>query len=240
MKLLIGIATFKRIDKLKRLLKSLKNQTYQNFRIEVVCDNNDFETSKFLVDSDIKNYVQNYHKFVIGAWNKIVQQNINNTWDGWIGLCDDVELHPNALQIIVNQHKDHFYDTDGVLGFKQECPEHPEYSFKWFGQTLMGRKFIERYAEANYQICCPDYFHFCQDAEMYDYAHSLYKFFSCEGAVLNHYHPGFIKDEVDETHNIIRSGNVSPKNKDFKMQIEREKLGYLWGKDFNLIGKDKL
>lgn len=36
MKLLIGIATYKRLNKLTRLLHSLQDQTYQNFLI-ILC-----------------------------------------------------------------------------------------------------------------------------------------------------------------------------------------------------------
>ena len=238
MKLLIGIATYQRTKKLQRLLLSLHNSTYKNFDIEIVADNNDLNTSNEIkyLNADMVVKVQPEHKYVIGAWNRIVQENIHKKWDGFIGLCDDVELKPDALQNIVNMHGRTFPDTDGVLGFKQECPGHPEYSFKWFGQTLMGRKFVERYKDANYQICCPDYRHFCQDSEMGEYAHSLNKFFACEEAVLQHYHPCFVKEEIDNTHNLIRLGKYSPKNHDYKMQKIRKNSGFLWGKNFQLVG----
>lgn len=247
MKLLIGIATYKRIEKLKRLLASLEKQTYDNFIIHIVCDNNDIDTFKYITSlteyklGHIGCSINKEHKFVSGAWNYVVQNYINTyiNFDGFIGLCDDVELKPDALQNIVNTHQVCFPDTDGVCGFKQECPGHQEYTFKWFGQTLMGRKFIERYKEANYQICCPDYYHFIQDQEMYEFAKSLGSFGICSSAILNHYHPGYIKEETDETHNIIRNGNISPKKHDFEMQKKRKEKGYLWGRDFNLIGDNK-
>lgn len=244
MKLLIGIATYRRIEKLKRLLRSLENQTYKNIHnIHIVCDNNDYETAETMQkckEFDVMKYsysVNDSHKFVIGAWNDTIQNYIlNKEWDGYIGLCDDVELHPNALEKIVDCHKKCFPDTDGVCGFKQECPEHKEYTFKWYGQTLIGRKFLERYKDVNYQVCCPDFSHFCQDNELWRYSSLLKRFINCNTAILNHYHPCFAKEELDETHNIIRSGKDSPKNRDYLMQFERQRAGYLWGKDFNLIG----
>lgn len=239
MKLLIGIATYQRTKKLQRLLRSLYWTSYKDYRIEIVADNKDYNTRNEIqyLNADMVVKVQDSHKFVIGAWNRVVQENIDkDDWDGFIGLCDDVELKIDTLQKAVDQFKEHFPDGDGVVGFKQECPGHPEYTFKWFGQTLMGRKFIERYKDVNYQICCPDYKHFYQDEEMYEYASSLNKFKICGNAVLLHYHPGFVSEEVDETHNIIRSGSVSPKNYDIALNKKRKEAGLLWGKDFKLLG----
>lgn len=239
MRLLIGIATYKRMEKLKRLIRSLDNQTYKEFQVVVVADNNDLKTANDLNDmpGNIHCVVQPNHQFVIGAWNRTIREIFTlASYEYFMGLCDDVELNPTAIEEALRCHQQFFPDTDGVIGFKQLCPGHPEYTFKWFGQTLMGRKFIERYKNVEYKICCPDYYHFCQDEEMYNYAQSLNKFANCEEAILKHYHPGFIKEEIDETHNIIRSGSESPKRFDFCQQKKRIEAQYLWGRDFNLIG----
>ena len=238
MKLLIGIATYKRIEKLKRLLKSLKNQTYDNFIIHVVCDNNDIETENYI--KSLEDYklghiactVNNKHKYVIGAWNQTVQNYINTyvDFDGFIGLCDDVELPPNTLEMMVKWYRAFFKDYDGVAGFNQECPGHKNYTFAWYGQTLIGRKFIERYKKVNYQICCPFYKHFYQDEELYFYASSMDKFYCCKQATLFHYHPCFISEEIDETHKIIRSGKNSPKQYDIALYNKRRKEGKIWGR----------
>lgn len=240
MKLLIGIATYKRLNKLTRLLHSLQDQTYQNFQIYIICDNKDYETAHYLETWGISNAVQDSHKFVIGAWNKCIQDKfINGNYDGFIGLVDDVQLRPNALEEIVKCHKENFPDTDGVCGFNQICYGYFEYTFKWYGQTLMGRKFIERYHNVNYQICCPDYKHFYQDEEMWIHALTLNKFQTCPKAVLNHDHPSFTGN-IDETHNIIRKGNLSPKEHDIKVYAVRKLKKYCWGLDFNLIGKGNI
>jgi glycosyltransferase involved in cell wall biosynthesis len=239
MKLLIGIATYRRIEKLKRCLDSIFSSTYTNYQVVVVSDNNDFETAEFLKNSDYPNLkvdVQPSRQFVIGAWNKVVKENVYHDFDGFIGLCDDVELLPSTLEMAFLSHATLFSDTDGVVGFNQKCPGRDDYTFKWYGQTLIGRKFIERYSKANYQICCPDYKHFYQDEEMFYYAHSLGKFAPCKEALLYHYHPSFLPNEKDETHDIVRLGICSPKKYDFDVYTQRRKLGYLWGSDFNLIG----
>lgn len=243
MDLLIGIPTYRRIPKLTRCLNSIYRQDPAiNRKIVVIADNNDRETVEYIQNLKLSNtnvIVQPKHMFVIGAWNRVISENINKNWDGFIGLCDDIELYDDALKNIVECHKNNFPDTDGVVGFKQVCENRYDYSFKWFGQTLIGRKFIERYRFVNYAICCQDYFHFCQDEELFIFANSLNKFKDCENAIMNHYHPAFIPSEIDETHNIIRSGPLSPKEKDFKMFKKRQKLGYCWGNDFNLVGREK-
>lgn len=244
MKLLLAIATYKRPEKLKRLMLSLKKQSYKDYEVVIVFDNNDFQSCRLVqgdAKPDWKILFQKGHKYVIGAWNRAVQEMfIKRNYDGFMGLCDDVEMvDTDFLQKAVDFHKDRYADGDGVIGFKQECPGHPQYTFKWYGQTLMGRKFIERYASVNYQICCPDYLHFFQDEEMYEYASSMDKFYRCQQAVLYHYHPSFIKKEMDETHDIIRKGFDNPKNKDFNMRGRRSGKNYLWGKDFKLIGNTK-
>lgn len=240
MRLLIGIATYKRIEKLKRLLHSLKNQTYQDFIIHIVCDNKDQETANYLLGlyehraGHISLSINDSHKFVVGAWNYVVRNYINTfvDFDGFIGLVDDVELRPNALEEIVKCHKDNFPDTDGVVGFNQKCYGHSSYTFKWFGQTLIGKKFIERYENVDYLYYAPMYKHFYADEELWHYASSLKKFVNCEHAILDHDHPSFT-GTVDETHNIIRKGEFSPKEHDMKLWKERQEKGYIWGLNWN-------
>jgi glycosyltransferase involved in cell wall biosynthesis len=235
MKILIAIATYRRIEKLQRCLDSIAraNRTFVQCDVVVVADNNDFETAAYLNRSNhctLLNYVQTEHKFVIGAWNWAVNAHvIPGGYDGFIGLCDDVEVTPHAIEAAVIAMKQNYPNTDGVIGFRQECPGHPEYTFKWFGQTLMGRAFIERYKDVDYQICCPFYKHFYQDEEMYKFAHSMGRFHNEVDALLYHYHPSFVRNEIDDTHNIIRSGPTSPKNHDIALYKRRLIEGKIWG-----------
>lgn len=246
MKLLLAIATYKRPEKLLRCLNSIMHSTYKNYDVLIIADNNDFETETLI--KEISDYpfggnklsvvVQPKQSFVIGAWNKAIQEHfINGNYDAFLGLCDDVELKSNCLEQAVRNHQKWFKDGDGVIGLNQECHNHPEYTFKWFGQTLMGRKFIDRYIQAKYQICCPDYFHFMQDEEMFTFANSIGKFMCAKEAILYHDHPSFTGN-TDETHHLIRNGKNSPKKHDFEMQKKRQLKGYCWGKDFNLIGEE--
>ena len=239
MKLLIGVATYKRTAKLKRCLDSIFNSSHKDVVVDVVADYQDGPTFDYVSKEylhKVQNiWVQQKQEFVIGAWNKVVYRNIQTPWDGFIGLCDDIELAPDALAKAAACHQAAFPDGDGVVGFAQDCPGRPDYTFKWFGQTLMGRKFVERYRQGNYKICCPDYGHFCQDEEMHTFATSLNKFVNCPEALIHHYHPSFLPEEKDETHDIVRSGPTSPHNPDFALQGERRIRGFLWGQNFNLL-----
>ena len=249
MKILIGIATYQRTGKLQRCLDSIKASNYWNYEIVVVADNSDQATDQYL--SANKNLfwdvvVQDRQGFVIGGWNRIVKDYFNDMikewesettfveepFDAFLGLVDDVELSEDTLEKAVQAHRFHFPDGDGVVGLHQTCPGHPEYTFKWYGQTLMGRKFIERYREVDYQICCPYYKWSHQDEEMFQYANSLGKFKECPEASLRHYHPSFIAGERDSTHDIVRFGSDSPKLHDLQVFADRQKRGLIWGKDW--------
>ncbi len=234
-KVAIVIPTYQRIKKLKKCLYSLSNQTYQNFDIHIYCDNNDKETFNYFADSPLNTWTQygaikqitvnDKQEFVIGSWNKFFTQ-YHNQYDAVAWIVDDVELHPTYIEELVKSMQTNFPDLDGVVGAKQECPGRPDYTFKWYGQCLIGRKFIERYKEVDYAVCCPYYKHFYQDEEMWMFANSLGKFVNCETAILNHYHPAFVPEEMDATHPIVR-GQVK-KNDDAVYRMRREK-NLVWG-----------
>lgn len=237
MNVAIVIPTYKRIKKLTRCINSIYKSTHSNWKITVVCDNNDLESAKFISDLEdpkIEAIVQPEHRFVIGAWNRFAYDYRNDfSWDAMMWCCDDVEFYQHALQQAVTCHEKNFPDNDGVVGFKQVCHGHNDYQFKWFGQSLLGRAWIERYADADYQICCPDYKHFYQDEEMWKYANSLGKFVNCPTAILQHYHPDKCKEEMDESHAIPRQY----KSQDQATYNVRTNLGLVWGQTWEKIRK---
>lgn len=243
MKILIGIATFERPQKLLRVLCSLLQQTHVDFDVYIAFDNNDKSgcepVDQWIIENNphfqINYTIMDKQGFVIRCWNMICHDHMmpQLEYDGFMGLVDDVELTPSALVNAVATLSKYYPDTDGVIGLKQECPGHPNYTFKWFGQTLMGRKWIDRYKSVDHQICCPQYRHFFQDEEMYEYASSLDKFIKCENALLYHYHPAFAKNECDATHFIVRSNGKF--NLDVEINRLRKLKGYVWGRNFNVI-----
>jgi glycosyltransferase involved in cell wall biosynthesis len=234
MKILIGIATFQRPEKLQRLLESLKNQTHQDFEVCVAFDNND-TNQKGLRNWDraISTIRLDYQGYVVGCWNRIhaLRGSAESKSDAHLMLCDDVELFPDCLEIACRDLANVFPDTDGVIGLTQECPGRGDYSYKPFGQTLMGGKFLERYSRVGYKLCCPYFHHFFQDEEMYIYAASLRKFYHSPEAKLYHYHPAFKPAEMDSTHKLARIPTVFQHDVDtFK---RRQSSGRLWGKNWD-------
>jgi glycosyltransferase involved in cell wall biosynthesis len=232
MKVLIGIATYKRPEKLKRLLASIESQSYPDYKVVIMFDNNDTESmhevAKYYGHMDIEWCVRKTSGYVIGCWNDIHKI---KGYDAHLMLCDDVELHKNSLETAVHALKRAGSDT--VIGFSQECPGTPNYTFKPYGQTLMGKEFIESFKDVDYQVCCPDYFHWFQDQEMYEHMNSIGKFVYCEEAVLNHYHPCFVKSEMDSTHDIVRGNSISAIDRSTFEQ--RKSKGLRWGNSFKLL-----
>ena len=241
MKIAVVIPTYKRIKKLERCLKSLESQTYKDFWINVYADNNDSKTFNYINDSwtnkktlDVIPTEMAKQSFVIGCWNDFFYSSIKmpgvkgfRSYDAVAWIVDDVELYPNYLEELVKAMQTNFPDLDGVVGAKQVCPDRNDYTFKYYGQVLLGKKFIERYKEVDYKVCCPAYKHFFQDEEMWIYANSLGKFVNCETAILNHYHPAFVPEELDETHNLIRD---EVKKTDQIVHEIRTKKNLIWGK----------
>lgn len=239
LKVAVVIPTYKRAKKLERCLNSLVNQTYRNFTVFVYCDNKDSSTTEYFkrkkFNFKITWAINSKHEYVIGAWNKFFSR-YHEKYDAVLWCVDDVELYPNCIEEAVYIMSEAFPDTDGVIGLMQECPGHPEYTFKWYGQCLLGKKFIQRYKEVDYKVCCPDYKHFYQDEEMYMYANSVDRFFRHPLAKMKHYHPGFVQEEMDETHPIVR-GDV--KRQDDEIYRLRREKGLVWGQSFKLIGEKK-
>lgn len=243
MKIAVAIPTFQRPKKLKRLLDSLETQTYKDFHVIIFYDNNDHETCSYIktlhYNFYISHVINDKQEFVIGSWNKVFKEIVNKhdfvgnfVFDCVQWLVDDVELTPNFLEQAVACLKAYYPDTDGVIGTAQLCPGREDYTFKWYGQPLIGRKFIERYKDVDYKVCCPQYSHFFQDEEMWLYAKSLNKFENCEEAVLYHYHPAFKPEEMDSTHPIVRGKLM---RQDRAIFDERQKRGLIWGKSWELI-----
>lgn len=239
MNLAIVIPTYKRIKKLERCLNAIEKSLgraderdlLNKMAVYVYCDNNDLETYEWLIKSNyncnVTPYLNENRLLAPGCWNKFFSDFNTIEWDACQWLVDDVEVEEGFFIAVIETMQEHFPDYDGVIGTKQICPGREDYTFKWYGQPLIGRKFAERYP--NRQVCCPSYKHFFQDEEMYLYASSLDKFEHAKNAVMKHYHPNFVPSEYDDTHFIVR-GNI--KNYDYSMFEKRQKLNLIWGKSF--------
>jgi glycosyltransferase involved in cell wall biosynthesis len=241
MKVAIVIPTYKRVAKLERCLNSIRKQTYKEHITFIYADNEDFETSKAIkVDyPECKVNVNLTHKYVSGSWNTYFLDTFKNHVlpipDIMAWIVDDVVLQEDCLANAVACMIKNFPDTDGIVGLKQTCPGRPDYTFKWFGQMLIGRKFIERYKPVNYKLYCLDYKHFHGTEEIFQYADSLGKFVNCPEASLEHYHPAFNSEWRDKTHDIVRSEIIT---KDKATWQERQQRQLVWGKTWELINEN--
>ena len=101
-----------------------------------------------------------------------------------------------------------------------------------YGQVLIGKQFVNRYKKVNYQVCCPAYIHFYQDQELWCYAKSVNKFVFCKDATLIHYYPCKFKNEMDETHKIVRQPKI--KQKDIETYKKRQSLNLIWGESWEI------
>jgi hypothetical protein len=232
MKIAIGIAFHNRINKLERLLKSINNRN--NVYIFILCDNEiDYDNVTHLIKNCPATILLNKEaQYVVKKWNWFYRNTINLDYIGFLNLVDDVELKEDTIEQAINYFLTNYPDTDGIIGFNQECPNHPEYTFQPTGQTLIGSKFLKRYKEVDYQVCCPAYQQWYQDNETFQYAVKLGKFKFCKKATLLHYHPAFIKEEMDNTHFLIR---IKILNEDRKIYMDRQSEGLIWGDSWKLI-----
>ena len=234
MKILIGIATYERPKKLIRLIESIKKNNFTDYRIVVNFDNNDnnFHEIQKKYPETVCSYMHT-HFYVGGNWNDIIMWNMRNniirdTFDAVLPLVDDVELFPETLDKLVDDMKLLYPDTDGVIGITQVGKQK---GFVPAGQCLIGKKFIERFKDVNYQVYCPEYTHWNIDQELYEYALSLGKF-TLSGAKLTHYHPAFYSEEMDDVHAATR-GIIMRIDKETRQK--RQERNLIWGKTFERV-----
>ena len=232
MKIAIVIPTYDRYKKLSRCINSILQNTYQDFVIYPMCDNNDIDTYKKVNEA---NFPQTYPVFcnkqlyAPGCWNSFSANfYICFNWDAMLWLCDDTELRVDTLEKAVDCFIKNYPDTDGMMGIAQWYPK--ETSYCKSGQSILGRKFLARFPKQ--QSCCPDYLFAHQDAELMEFALSINKFAFCDSTDIIHYHPSFYPDEMDSTHALSRGDIV--RNDKITRKIRQEK-GLVWGKTWQLV-----
>jgi glycosyltransferase involved in cell wall biosynthesis len=235
MTLAIVIPTYNRIEKLNNCIRSILNQDFKNYKIYVYCDDNDLSTFRHIQDhykDTVFSVLNSKPLFVAGSWNRFTSENFESgDWDAMARIVDDVVLYSDCLSKTMSLFEKSYTDTDGVTGIAQVCPGNPNYTYKPFGQCVIGRKFIERFKTVNYKVCCPAYNHWFHSEEMYNYACSVGKFNFCKDAVLEHHHPAFIKNLHDQTHDKCR-GPVRKNDEDTWKR--RQSTNLMWGLNFTL------
>lgn len=222
----IVIPTYKRKDKLIRLLKSIPDK--KEYKVFVYFDNQDIETyyeiDKLLPDIYYK-YVCPYKFQAFGIWNHHLQNNFYS--DIFVYICDDAELFPDTLENVEKHFVEKFPDTDGIVTFKQANIQGTDSAM-----GCVGYKFAQRYPR--WQVFNPNYISFFADTDLGDYAKKLGRFYYGEDCLINHYHPGAYKEEVDETHKIIRGQD---KVIDAKINRIRKEKGLLYPINLEMIDR---
>lgn len=151
------------------------------------------------------------------------------TADVMVCINDDIVFFDDSIEKIISIYEQQFPAADGVLGLNQvNIKDACDYSF-----IAIGIKFAERFPSR--QVFCPDYERFFADQEIGCFARSIEKFVYSQEAKILHNHASFYPECVDETHYLVRTYWAG----DHRTFQRRQSLGYLWGRDFNLINKER-
>lgn len=210
----IVIPTRNRVEKLKRTLRSIPAE----IDVWVVCDR-DHKTIEELALSSNAKYGTVGTKFIysdgpgaVACRNEVCPK----VPDGFLYATDDIAFKRGALEQALAEFNLAFPDDDGVLGLRQNRSHHPA------GVGLMGKIFLDRYPGR--RPFFPGYFHFaCQ--EILWLAGRAGKFKHSESVMLDHFHPAFLKEEMDQTHIDARVH----KKEDHDLIKNRERAGMIWG-----------
>jgi len=251
MKFAIIIPTYKRARKLEKCLQSIAVAILEPsikeddiVKIYPVADDCAFDfglteyfsdritSSSFFPSIKITLCQNNTRRKAFGTWNDFFSA-LAWDFDGFVYLCDDIELDPDCLSNLFAVFKEKFPDTDGLIGICQKNIPRDKEGYSASAMGLIGRRFARRYPDM--KCFCPDYSSFHADAELQLYARKLNKFHYAENARLTHYHPAYFSEMKDDAHEYVRIPEVVKKDRE-TWNIRRKK-GLLWGESFELINK---
>lgn len=157
-------------------------------------------------------------------WNDHLK---DSTADMMFYLNDDVVLEINCIKNGIEAMREHFPDTDGVIGLRQENIPIADACQGAFG--IIGKKYTERFPDK--QVFCPQYERFYLDREVELYAKSINKFYYAKEAMLKHLHPAYNREWEDMTHFSVRKYL----HQDKQNYILRQTKQLLWGKSFETV-----
>lgn len=215
----VVIPTRNRLKKLNRTLDSIPDTSLID--VWVVCDR-DIATYSALRSPDAETteltYNDNITAFNFAGPGAVACRNhlAPLVTDGFLYATDDIVFADGAFETMLAEFNSAFPDDDGVLGLRQERPHHPA------GVGLMGKVFLDRYPER--KPFYPNYYHFaCQEIGWL--AEKVERFRPSTTVLLKHFHPGFMKEEMDHTHVEARER----RRDDHELIVDRQKLGLIWG-----------
>ena len=145
-------------------------------------------------------------------------------------LSDDVLFFEDTVEKMINKFSYYFPDFDGVLGLYQENLPIEQQVKCAFG--IIGTKFANRFPQR--KVFCLDYWRFYMDKELLLLIENSNKFVFDKEVKIKHLHPA-ITGIADKTHKY----NRKYLQRDRETFYLRRKKNWLWGRDYNLIIKEK-
>lgn len=207
-----------RLPLLIKAVESIQAGSYKDVHVVVVADGNSYiaeiANKKLRHVSVILNKERRDWVFSINR----VLKDFDSPY--YIYASDDLFFPPDCITYAMATMQKRFPDGFGVvtIGKKNRCP---------FG--LMGRKFVEHFPDR--QVFCPELIHYGGDSELMRAV--------CKLGIFAY--PPQRESQVkhqrlkDETWRISRR----TRSRDREIYHKRQEKGYLWGVDFNLIGKNE-
>ena len=205
------IPTRNRLEKLQRTLASIEPEEWLDTL--VICDG-DPKTFDALngLRTDVRAILKPFRVGAVACRNSAMW----HIEDGLLYATDDIVFFNGGVAEAYRQYNEHFPDDDGVLGLRQDKSHHPT------GVAVVGRAFLNRYPDR--QLFNPAYDHFaCQ--EILWLAESLGKFKQSDRVLVEHFHPAFLKTEIDQTHHDARANKTA----DMELIENRKALHLVWG-----------
>lgn len=217
MRLDIVIPTLNRAEKLGRCISSiLDSEGIQHIDLRIIVMHDSRRRQAF------------------GCWNEYFADGMQANAMAYV--CDDVTFRPKAIAEACRVMWEAFGgDYGGVVGLNQENIEDGGEGFSRSAMGLIGRGFAARYKWEGCQkpVFCPDYRSFHADAELGLFARKMGCFRYAENAKIHHYHPVHHKEEMDETHRLVRNKEVVARDR--ATWDQRKANGWLWGEKFDLL-----
>jgi len=202
-----------------KVIESIQANTYKKIYIVVVVDGNSWlymrlrQIATDLRWRDILITLNDKRMDWVYSQNQALKKYDS---DYYICSSDDFTFPPDSIKRGMERMKKRFPDSDGVVSlWRRNNPI----------VGIFGRKWVERFPDR--KMFCPDYTHYCGDGECGQAAKMLGRLANTGGQRVRH------NSRKDET----RSLSQKARRRDADLLIEREKMGYKWGVNFNLVGE---
>lgn len=223
MKILYKFASRSRPKKFFECIENIYiNKRHDNFIILASLDIDDVTMNNEDVIQKIKQYDKVYPIFgistsKIGAINRDINE-CDYDFQILINTSDDMVFIQDGFDdIIRNDMKEHFPDTDGVLHYNDGNQKDNVMTM-----SIMGRKYYDRFG----YIYHPDYKSVWCDVEQTEVAWMLgkHKYMGDEKVIFRHLHPAWGLAQYDEQYR--KSENLNVWGEDLKTCIERKQKNY--------------